>query len=173
MILADGLLFTPNAYLRDPWQQLDVCKICTRRAPLPEMLRVPIALLLWLAPSYAYQYGPLLLPRRQQVPPRALCSLSGGGGDAPSTRALELHQRLARCAEEDTSLGRAVKDALQVLSDDPYTTDERTYHEAVEVIKGRKYAANFWIHMFEFQEALKRGCEKCRHPPGFVTTLRP
>ena len=63
--------------------------------------------------------------------------------------------------------------ALQVLSDDPYTTDERTYHEAVEVIKGRKYAANFWIHMFEFQEALKRGCEKCRHPPGFVTTLRP
>ena len=56
-----------------------------------------------------------------------------------------------------------------MLSDDPYTTDERTYHEAVEVVKGRKYAANFWIHMFEFQEALKRGCEKCLHLPDSHT----
>ena len=25
--------------------------------------------------------------------------------------------------------------------------------------KGVKYAANFWIHMFEFQQALLRGCD--------------
>ena len=45
-----------------------------------------------------------------------------------------------------------------VLSDDPWSTDERTYHEAIAVQKGTKYAANFWLHMFEFQEALGRGC---------------
>ena len=24
---------------------------------------------------------------------------------------------------------------------------------------GVKYSANFWVHMFEFQEALVRGCD--------------
>ena len=43
--------------------------------------------------------------------------------------------------------------------DDPFKTDERTYHEAVTVRKGTKYSANFWIHMYEFQQALGRGCD--------------
>ena len=46
-----------------------------------------------------------------------------------------------------------------VMSDDPFKTDERTYHEAVTVRKGTKYSANFWIHMYEFQQALGRGCD--------------
>ena len=46
-----------------------------------------------------------------------------------------------------------------VFSRDPWTTDDGTYHEAVTVTKGVKYAANFWIHMFEFQQALLRGCD--------------
>ena len=46
-----------------------------------------------------------------------------------------------------------------VLSRDPWSTDQRTQHEARTVNKGTKLSANFWIHMFEFQEALKRGCE--------------
>mmetsp|Transcript_5103 Transcript_5103/g.13443 ORF Transcript_5103/g.13443 Transcript_5103/m.13443 type:complete len:401 (+) Transcript_5103:65-1267(+) len=46
-----------------------------------------------------------------------------------------------------------------VKSEDPWTTEEGTYHEAVTVNKGVKYGANFWIHMFEFQEALQRGCD--------------
>jgi len=46
-----------------------------------------------------------------------------------------------------------------VYSDDPFKTDERTYHEAVAVEKGVKYAANFWLHMYEFQETLQRGCD--------------
>jgi len=46
-----------------------------------------------------------------------------------------------------------------VMSDDPYKTDERTYHEAVAVDRGIKYSANFWIHMYEFQQALTRGCD--------------
>ena len=33
------------------------------------------------------------------------------------------------------------------------------YHEAVTVRKGTKYSANFWIHMYEFQQALGRGCD--------------
>jgi hypothetical protein len=48
-----------------------------------------------------------------------------------------------------------------VMSDDPYTTDERTYHEAVAVTRGVKYSANFWIHMYEFQQA----------PPASRSTL--
>ena len=46
-----------------------------------------------------------------------------------------------------------------VFSDDPWSTDDRTYHEACTVQAGTKYSANFWIHMFEFQKALGRGCD--------------
>jgi len=46
-----------------------------------------------------------------------------------------------------------------VLNDDPWSTDQRTFHEAVAVLQGVKLSANFWIHMFEFQKALGRGCE--------------
>uniref|UniRef100_A0A7S0LH06 Fe2OG dioxygenase domain-containing protein n=1 Tax=Coccolithus braarudii TaxID=221442 RepID=A0A7S0LH06_9EUKA len=46
-----------------------------------------------------------------------------------------------------------------VHSADPFKTDERTYHEAMTVIRGLKYSANFWIHMYEFQQALLRGCD--------------
>ena len=41
-----------------------------------------------------------------------------------------------------------------VKSDDPYALDGRTYHEAMPVVLGVKYSANFWLHMFEFQQAL-------------------
>lgn len=42
---------------------------------------------------------------------------------------------------------------------DPWQTEDKTYHEAVTVEKGEKYAANFWIHMFEFQKMLQNGCD--------------
>ena len=38
-----------------------------------------------------------------------------------------------------------------VLSHNPYATEQGTYHEAVTVNKGVKYAANFWIHLYDFQ----------------------
>ena len=41
----------------------------------------------------------------------------------------------------------------------PWATEEKTYHEAVTVSKGIKHAANFWIHMFEFQQMLQNGCD--------------
>ena len=46
-----------------------------------------------------------------------------------------------------------------VLSDDPFTTDLRTQHEALPVTRGLKYAANFWMHMFDFQRPHADGCE--------------
>lgn len=46
-----------------------------------------------------------------------------------------------------------------VHSDDPWKTEEKTYHEAVTVDRGIKHAANFWIHMFEFQKMLQNGCD--------------
>jgi hypothetical protein len=46
-----------------------------------------------------------------------------------------------------------------VHSDDPWSIEDLTYHEAVTVQKGQKFAANFWIHMFEFQQMLQNGCD--------------
>ena len=37
-----------------------------------------------------------------------------------------------------------------VLNDDPDRSDQRTYHEAREVIKGTKYAANAWSELLFF-----------------------
>jgi len=45
-----------------------------------------------------------------------------------------------------------------VLDRDPKERDERTEHEAVVVRKGIKFAANYWLHMYDFQYAVDRGC---------------
>jgi hypothetical protein len=64
-----------------------------------------------------------------------------------------------------TDLGIAVKPkkgrALiwpSVLNDDPDSSDPRTYHEARAVVKGTKYAANHWIHQYDFRNANIWGC---------------
>ena len=46
-----------------------------------------------------------------------------------------------------------------VLSADVSATDERTHHEARPVVRGLKYAANFWIHMHDFQSFHAAGCD--------------
>lgn len=45
-----------------------------------------------------------------------------------------------------------------VLDRDPYTIDHRTRHTARPVIKGRKYAANSWIHLNDFKKPNLWGC---------------
>jgi prolyl 4-hydroxylase len=45
-----------------------------------------------------------------------------------------------------------------VLDEEPYQMDGRTEHEALEVVKGEKYAANAWIHMRDFQTTMATGC---------------
>lgn len=44
------------------------------------------------------------------------------------------------------------------LSDSPEEQDRRTFHEARPVIKGTKYAANAWIHMYNFMVPNLWGC---------------
>lgn len=46
--------------------------------------------------------------------------------------------------------GRAIVWA-SVLDDDVYQTDPRTQHEALPVVEGVKYVANFWTHLRDFQ----------------------
>lgn len=45
-----------------------------------------------------------------------------------------------------------------VLDENPHATDRRTFHEAKPVIKGIKYAANAWIHLYNFKVPNLWGC---------------
>ena len=45
-----------------------------------------------------------------------------------------------------------------VLDSDPNARDDRTEHEAVKVSAGIKFAANYWLHQYEFQAPNERGC---------------
>ena len=36
--------------------------------------------------------------------------------------------------------------------------DGRTRHEALAVEKGKKFAANAWIHLYDNEQASKHGC---------------
>jgi len=45
------------------------------------------------------------------------------------------------------------------LDDQPMVADGRTDHEAMPVHEGVKYAANMWVHQFDFKTPSERGCE--------------
>jgi prolyl 4-hydroxylase len=45
-----------------------------------------------------------------------------------------------------------------VLDEDPTKIDPRTVHEARPVIKGRKFAANSWIHLYDYRKPNLWGC---------------
>lgn len=45
-----------------------------------------------------------------------------------------------------------------VTNHDPSSVDSRTKHEALAVLKGTKFAANAWIHMYDSIAAHKMGC---------------
>jgi prolyl 4-hydroxylase len=45
-----------------------------------------------------------------------------------------------------------------VLNDNPEEQDPRTTHAAAPVIKGKKYAANAWIHLYDFAKSNLWGC---------------
>ena len=40
----------------------------------------------------------------------------------------------------------------------PFEQDERTHHEALPVLKGTKFAANFWVHQYDYISAHHAGC---------------
>jgi len=45
-----------------------------------------------------------------------------------------------------------------VMSNDPFTKLDSTNHAALDVIKGKKYAINAWIHLFDFTNPHLLGC---------------
>ena len=62
-------------------------------------------------------------------------------------------------------IGIAVKPAKgkallwpSVLDENLEQMDSRTTHEARPVIKGTKYAANSWIHLYDFSKSNLWGC---------------
>lgn len=44
-------------------------------------------------------------------------------------------------------------------NENPWAKDDRTHHEAQPVIKGVKFAANYWIHGSDFKVAMATGCD--------------
>ena len=45
-----------------------------------------------------------------------------------------------------------------ILDGAPLERDDRTDHEARAVTAGNKYAANYWLHMYDFQGPSSKGC---------------
>lgn len=45
-----------------------------------------------------------------------------------------------------------------VKSDDPTEADRRLVHEGLPVVKGNKFAANVWVHQYNWRKALERDC---------------
>jgi len=45
------------------------------------------------------------------------------------------------------------------LDSDPRSKDTRTHHEAMPVVKGLKWAANYWIHGNDFKTSMATGCD--------------
>ena len=48
------------------------------------------------------------------------------------------------------------------FNDNPFKKDDRTHHEAMPIIKGMKYAANYWIHGAggsDFKTSMALGCD--------------
>ena len=45
-----------------------------------------------------------------------------------------------------------------VLSDDPFSSDDSTYHQALPVVNGTKFAANAWLHLKDYKAAHALGC---------------
>lgn len=45
-----------------------------------------------------------------------------------------------------------------VRNEDPMEMDERTHHEALPVVRGVKYGANAWLHLYDFQSAMRVHC---------------
>jgi prolyl 4-hydroxylase len=45
-----------------------------------------------------------------------------------------------------------------ILNSNPLAKDGRTSHQALEVVAGLKFAANGWIHMYDYVTPQKAGC---------------
>jgi prolyl 4-hydroxylase len=71
---------------------------------------------------------------------------AGGGTDFPTLNLTVMPQK-----------GRAVL-WPSVLDSDPMNKDDRTTHQALPVEAGTKFAANGWIHMYDYNAPQAQGC---------------
>jgi prolyl 4-hydroxylase len=78
---------------------------------------------------------------------QSIADVEEGGGTAFTKLGLEVKPKA----------GRAVM-WPSVRNEDPFKKDIRTHHEAKPVIKGEKYGANAWLHMYDFKAPFKVGC---------------
>ena len=46
-----------------------------------------------------------------------------------------------------------------VRDDDPHRSDHRTTHEAMPPLAGLKFAANLWLHQYDFRSPNRWGCD--------------
>lgn len=45
-----------------------------------------------------------------------------------------------------------------VLDENPEVQDPRTTHESIAVVRGTKYAANTWVHLYNYRTSNLWGC---------------
>ena len=83
---------------------------------------------------------------------------NGGGRGGGSSRLRE-----HRCIKARASKfwRQALHDQFQineqVVADDLLTGERKTHHEALPVEKGVKYAANLWMHLYDFKTPSRAG----------------
>lgn len=76
-----------------------------------------------------------------------LSDVEEGGGTLLNNMGIEIKPKLGRALLWPS-----------VLNADPSAMDGRTRHEALAVEKGKKFAANAWIHLYDNEQASKHGC---------------
>eukprot|EP00536_Pseudo-nitzschia_multiseries_P018229 jgi/Psemu1/228196/e_gw1.2278.9.1 len=102
---------------------------------------------------YNTHHDYILLQRDRQCGPRILTFFlylsdveEGGGTDFPNLGITVMPKK-----------GRAVL-WPSVYDAEPMNKDGRTKHQALPVIKGRKFGANAWVHMYDYQTPQSNGC---------------
>lgn len=112
-----------------------------------------LTVLLLFLPHLHYFFADIPHQRDRQCGPRILTFFlylsdveQGGGTNFPQ---LDITVEAKR--------GRALL-WPSVLDSDPSAKDGRLMHQALEVVEGTKFAANGWIHLYDYVTAQNNGC---------------
>mmetsp|Transcript_25451 Transcript_25451/g.60201 ORF Transcript_25451/g.60201 Transcript_25451/m.60201 type:complete len:578 (+) Transcript_25451:101-1834(+) len=148
-----------NAWCTGDCQQLPLVKTVTKR--IEEVTRIPSS---HYEPFQVLDYGPDQFYKMHHD--------STGRDPKPSgNRILTFFMYLSDVEEGGETKFNQLQDGLKitpklgraliwpsVLNDEPDFWDDRMYHEAMPVVKGKKYAANHWIHLNDYETPNLWGC---------------
>ena len=123
---------------------------CRHRAPADGAQ--PCCIGAVMAQRQEQRLAPVGIRRAKRIEQRVHVAREAGGGLVAA-----LDRRGAAAAQGALVAGRAVLWPA-TLEDDPFKSDSRTHHEALPVLKGVKYAANFWLHQFDYITPHRNGC---------------